>query len=75
MNPQVAHLRGVYVALHRHRDSDDPELLQARRALALASTEAKIADALDAAPPLDAATVAKLHSLIPPPADLPDEAA
>lgn len=39
---------------------------QARRALALARTEQRIRKAIEAAPPLDAGTISRLHALIPP---------
>lgn len=43
---------------------------QARRALALAKTEATIRRAIENAPPLDADTLARIRALIPPlPAD------
>lgn len=57
--------------LKRWRGPNDPAVAQARRALELAKTEATIARAIETAPPLDAETVAKLHSLIPP-APAPD---
>ena len=57
--------RARIAALSRSRTPDDPELLQARRALGLARTEQRIRDAIESAPPLDAETVARLHSLIP----------
>jgi hypothetical protein len=49
---------------------------QARRALRLAVTEQRIAEAIEAAPELDADTIAKLHSLIPaaPSGDAPEAA-
>jgi hypothetical protein len=49
-----------------HPDPDHPAVVQARRALALAMAEHRIREAIDAAPPLDAATLARIRALIPP---------
>jgi hypothetical protein len=65
VEPQdILHLKstlGGYVRRGNHAAAE-----QARRALALAKTEAMIARAIEQAPPLDAATIGRLHSLIPP---------
>ena len=50
-------------------------VIQARRALDLARTEDAIREAIEQAPPLDAETVARLHSLIPAAEGGPDAAA
>lgn len=45
----------------------DPEAAEdARQALALARTEHRIREAIENAPPLDADTLARIRSLIPP---------
>jgi hypothetical protein len=46
---------------------DHPAVAQARRALALANTEATIRKAIASAPPLDADTLSRIRALIPPP--------
>lgn len=48
------------------RRGNDEAAEQARRALALAKTELRIRQAIEAAPPLDADTLARLRALIPP---------
>lgn len=62
----VLQARGTLAALSRYRDDDDPVLLQARRALDLARTEHRIREAIEAAPPLDPDTLARIRALIPP---------
>lgn len=64
-SPEVASIRGRVAGLSRDRSPDDPDLVQARRALDLARTEATIRTAIEQAPPLDGVTLARLHSLIP----------
>lgn len=61
--------------LVRHHGPEHPKVIQARRALDLARTEDAIREAIEQAPPLDAETVARLHSLIPAAEGGPDAAA
>lgn len=65
-DPTQRSTSGAVAALERWRDPDDPALAQARRALALARVEARIRQAIEAAPPLDADTLARIRALIPP---------
>lgn len=65
LTPEVSHHRARIAALSRDRLPDDPELLQARRALALARTEVAIRRAIEAAPPLDPDALARIRALIP----------
>jgi hypothetical protein len=53
--------------LRQGRRTDDPAVVQARRALALARTELAIREAIEQAPPLDAETLARIRALIPAP--------
>lgn len=57
--------RARIAALSRSRTPDDPDLIQARRALGLARTVERVRQAIEDAPPLDAETAARLRSLIP----------
>jgi hypothetical protein len=59
-------LRGQYNALQRYRHHDDPDLVQVRRALAIATVEERVRRAVEQAPPLDADTLARIRALIPP---------
>lgn len=56
--------RGRYVALRRHRDADDPEVLDAARALAIARAEARIAAEIVSAPPLPTSSRDRLIELL-----------
>lgn len=58
--------RARIASLCRSRPPNDPDLLAARRALALARTEARIREAIEQAPPLDAETLRRIRDLIPP---------
>jgi hypothetical protein len=58
---------GGYVRRGNHAAAE-----QARRALALANTEVTIRRAIEAAPPLDEATLARIRALIPPAPDAGD---
>jgi hypothetical protein len=60
----VASERGRVAALSRDRAPDDPDLLDARRALAAASLEDYIQRTVAAAPPLTAAQLARLRDLL-----------
>jgi hypothetical protein len=48
------------------RDGNHEAAEQARRAMRLAQTEHAIRTAIERAPPLDAATLARIRALIPP---------
>lgn len=58
--------RGRVAALTRSRSADDPDLLEAKRNLKAATTQAWIEKQLASAPPLTAAQRAKLAHLLAP---------
>lgn len=58
------HHRANLAALTRYRPADDPELIEARRLLAIARVEDRIRAAVESAPPLPPDVAARLRQLI-----------
>lgn len=56
--------RARVASLTRSRKPDDPDLLQARRALAIARVEQRVREAVESSPPLPADVEARLRDLI-----------
>ncbi|MDQ7906753.1 hypothetical protein RB614_19745 [Phytohabitans sp. ZYX-F-186] len=66
----VPQLRASLGGLKRRgRPDDDPDVIKAREALALARTERRIREAIEQAPPLSAETIEKIRALLPAPRD------
>lgn len=64
VTPEVAQARGRYAALTRSRDDNDPALIEAKQALAEAKLLSDIEKLVAAAPPLTAAQLTKLRTLL-----------
>lgn len=65
-SPIVATARGRVAALSRSRTADDPDLIEARRTLAVESISAHAQKVLDKAPPLTDAQRARIIEILQP---------
>ena len=73
--PEVAHYRAQYAALKRDRATDDPELIEARRSLAVAGLAEHIRQVVETAPAPTPEQAAQLAALLRPPAEADETAA